>query len=434
MTRQPTWQRVIVLTVLGYEAAGGLSGGALLAAAPDGRLMDMPVDMMHGFFRDFFVPGLILVAMGILNAAAFAAVWRRTRTDWLLAGLALGGFTVWFMVEIAVLQSVHWLHAMWGLPVLVGGVMALPLIPSRSGAEPFVKQHPVLTFYALAFAISWGAMLLVIFVNGLPRTQDAFARQVTWMIPAMLAGPSIAGVLTAGFASGKAGLGELFSGVVRWRVGAGWYAVALLTAPAVFLVVHALLSLASPVYAPLLVTTVGDKLPFLLVGVLSALGVGFCEELGWTGVAIPRLRLRHGVLGTALIVGVLWGAWHVAFIRLWPGLVFTGDLPLGLFLGATSFFVLVGGLPAYRVLMVWVYDRTGSLLVAMLMHASLTAATFVLGATGPMAGLSFLAYDAAMGATWWAVVAVVLLANHGRLTRQPLAIHRAEARSARAAA
>jgi membrane protease YdiL (CAAX protease family) len=423
MTRQPTWQRVIVLTVLGYEAAGGLSGGALLAAAPDGRLMDMPVDMMHGFFRDFFVPGLILVAMGILNAAAFAAVWRRTRTDWLLAGLALGGFTVWFMVEIAVLQSVHWLHAMWGLPVLVGGVMALPLIPSRSGAEPFVKQHPVLTFYALAFAISWGAMLLVIFVNGLPRTQDAYARQVTWMIPAVLGGPSIAGVLTAGFASGKAGLGELFSGVVRWRVGAGWYAVALLTAPAVFLVVHALLSLASPVYAPLLVTTVGDKLPFLLVGVLSAMGVGFCEELGWTGVAIPRLRLRHGVLGTALIVGVLWGAWHVAFIRLWPGLVFTGDLPLGLFLGATSFFVLV-----------WVYDRTGSLLVAMLMHASLTAATFVLGATGPMAGLSFLAYDAAMGATWWAVVAVVLLANHGRLTRQPLAIHRAEARPARAAA
>jgi hypothetical protein len=30
-------------------------------------------------------------------------------------------------------------------------------------------------------------------------------------------------------------------------------------------------------------------------------------------------------------------------------------------------------LTAYRVLMVWVYDRTGSLLVAWLRHASLTA-------------------------------------------------------------
>jgi hypothetical protein len=37
--------------------------------------------------------------------------------------------------------------------------------------------------------------------------------------------------------------------------------------------------------------------------------------------------------------------------------------------------LLVGQWPAYRVLMVWVYDRTGSLLVAMLMHARLSACT-----------------------------------------------------------
>jgi membrane protease YdiL (CAAX protease family) len=54
-----------------------------------------------------------------------------------------------------------------------------------------------------------------------------------------------------------------------------------------------------------------DKLPFLLVGTAPGLLVGFLEELGWTGFAIPRLRLRYGVVITGLIAGVLWGAWHL---------------------------------------------------------------------------------------------------------------------------
>jgi len=39
--------------------------------------------------------------------------------------------------------------------------------------------------------------------------------------------------------------------------------------------------------------------------------VGFCEELGWTGFVIPKLRLRFDSFWTAAMVGVLWGAWHV---------------------------------------------------------------------------------------------------------------------------
>src|SRR5215207_312670 len=158
--RQPTWQRIILLIVLGYEVLGCLSGGALLVAAPDGRLMDMDVEGMGGFFPDFFVPGLLLIALGIVNLAAFIAVWRRTRTDWLFSGLALGGLIVWFLVEIAVVGT-HWLQAMWGLPVLLGVVMALPLIPSRAEGRSFIDSHPVLTYYLLTFAISWGGILLV---------------------------------------------------------------------------------------------------------------------------------------------------------------------------------------------------------------------------------------------------------------------------------
>jgi hypothetical protein len=71
MVRQPTWQRIIVLIVLGYEAAGGLSGGGLLVAAPDGYLMNMPIEIMHGFFPDFLVPGLIPTTTGLAYLAWF---------------------------------------------------------------------------------------------------------------------------------------------------------------------------------------------------------------------------------------------------------------------------------------------------------------------------------------------------------------------------
>jgi hypothetical protein len=129
--RQSAWQRITLLIILGYEGAGALAGGGLLVAAPDGRIMDMPVEIMHGVFCNFLIPGLILFALGILTTTAFIAVLRRTRIDWLLSGLALGGLAIWFIVEIAILQEFHWLHAMWGLPVILGWMVALPLISLR---------------------------------------------------------------------------------------------------------------------------------------------------------------------------------------------------------------------------------------------------------------------------------------------------------------
>ena len=127
--RQPRVQRVILLGVLAYEAIGAILGGILLIVRPDGRLMNMPVDIMNGVFRDFLLPGYILLGLGILNAIAFLAVLRRNYADWILASLANGGLLIWFVVEIAVLQQTHWLHFMWGFPIVVGSLMMLSLFP-----------------------------------------------------------------------------------------------------------------------------------------------------------------------------------------------------------------------------------------------------------------------------------------------------------------
>ncbi len=288
-----------------------------------------------------------------------------------------------------------------------------------TGIKAYIKIHPMAAYFVLTFAISWGGILLVIGgPGGIPGTPEQFQRLMPLAIPAMLGGPSIAGLLLTGLVSGRAGFRELLSRLLRWRVGAGWYAMALLTAPLVYTAVLLALSLTAPVYPPGILTT-SDKAPFLLTGIAAALMVGFFEELGWTGFAIPRLRLGHGVLATGIIVGVLWGAWHILTNDLWGAGVASGDVPLALFVTVNGFSFLVGQLPAFRVLMVWVYDRTGSLLVAMLMHASLTASTFILGPLS-ISGVALLAYGFGVAAVMWILVAVLAVARGRELSREPL--------------
>jgi hypothetical protein len=74
-------------------------------------------------------------------------------------------------------------------------------------------------------------------------------------------------------------------------------------------------------------------------------------------------------------------------------------------------------LVAFRVLMVWVYDRTGSLQLAMLMHTSLTAGSLILGAG--VVGIPLVTFDLIWAAVLWAVVAAVAVAHGGHLSRQP---------------
>lgn len=270
-----------------------------------------------------------------------------------------------------------------------------------------IKRHPVLTYFALTFAISWGGIFMVIGPGGILGTKEVSEGLMPFVYLATLLGPSVAGILLTGLVDGRAGFRELLPRLLRWRVGARWYAVALLTAPLLITATLFVLSLTSPVFLPVIVTT-DDKVSLLLTGIVMGLVVGFFEELGWTGFAVPMLRLRYGVLTTGLIVGLLWGAWH---FPLFSGSVSSsGALPPALYLSV----LLFSFLPAYRVLIVWVYDRTGSLLVAMLMHAPLSASQLIL-IPPAISGVQFVTYDLVFTAALWVFVAAVAVANRGQL-------------------
>jgi membrane protease YdiL (CAAX protease family) len=282
--------------------------------------------------------------------------------------------------------------------------------------KAFIKRHPVLSYFALAFAVSWGGVLTVIGLGprGIPATPEQSEMLFPFVYLAMLVGPSVAGILLTSLVHGRAGLRDLLSRMRRWRVGTRWQAVAFLTAPLLYMAVLLALSLASPVFLPGIFVS-DDKATLLLFGMAVGLGAGFFEELGWTGFAVPTLlRQRHGVLFTGLFVGVLWGAWHF-LTTFWGSGTTSGALALSIFVPGVLF--AVGILPAYRVLMVWVYERTGSLLVAMLMHASLTASMLILG---PLAtGAALATYTLVFTAALWVFVAAVAVAGGGHLSRQP---------------
>ncbi len=284
-----------------------------------------------------------------------------------------------------------------------------------TAGEAFVRRHPVAAYFALTFAISWGGVLALLGPGGVPDGQEAFARVIPYAIAVMLLGPSFAGFFLTALLDGRAGMRAMFARLLHWRVGARWYAVALLLAPLVSLAMLSAFSLASPVFVPGLITT-DDKAGRLAFGLTAALVTGVLEELGWTGFATPRLRARHSILATGLIIGVPWGAWHIIGNAFIASGTYAGELSLPTFLVARTLALLVGGLPAYRVLMVWVYDRTGSLIVAMLMHASLTAATLTLE---PLAitGTDLLLYDLVSALVWWGIVSVLAVATRGSLAQ-----------------
>ena len=279
-----------------------------------------------------------------------------------------------------------------------------------------IRRRPVATYFVLAFALTWGGVLLA--VGGpaaIPATSEQALRLFPIVFAAMCLGPSVAGLLMTGLVDGKAGFRELWSRLVRWRVGAGWYAVALLAAPLLVTALLLAMSVVSPQFLPVIFST-EDKASLLLIGLATGLAAGIFEEVGWTGFAIPRLLRTHRVLATGLVVGLLWAGWHL-LVYVWGSGDAAGSFSLALFLPELIF--LVGVLPVFRVLLVGMYDRTGSLLLAMLMHASLASSVPMI--LTPLAtGAPRVAYYLVLTTVLWGVVAAVAVANRRQPARAPL--------------
>jgi uncharacterized protein len=124
----------------------------------------------------------------------------------------------------------------------------------------------------------------------------------------------------------------------------------------------------------------------LLIG--SAMG----EEPGWRGYALPRLQARWTALAASIVLGALWGLWHL------PRLLADGS-PVASSLG----WLLLGIIP-WAILYTWLYNGTGgSLLLPLLLHAATSTTGLFLAAPD--------AHPLIAPALTWIVAAVLLCAD-----------------------
>lgn len=265
------------------------------------------------------------------------------------------------------------------------------------------QRFPLASYFVLAYSISWGGS----FAFGGPkflRGEQLRLEDGMRMFSLMLAGPFIAGILMTYVVDGGGGLRDLFSRMLKWRVALRWYAVALLIFPMLILgVLWSLTALVSPDLAP----------TFTAFGIPAGLLAGFIEETGWMGFAFPRVQTRSGTWRATIYLALLHGLWHAMAGYLGEARIY-GVYWLPRFVA--MWFV---AMTAMRVLLVWIYSNTGSLLLAQLTHASSSGFLVIFGPE---------AISPAQGTLWFAVYAVILwipaaivVARFGKvLVRNPL--------------
>lgn len=270
-----------------------------------------------------------------------------------------------------------------------------------------IINYQLFSFFVFAYAIAWSLILVVAGSKGF-RAENFQLTDIMLMFAGMLLGPSVAGVILTAVVEGKPGLRSLFSKMGHWQIGARWYAMVFLFPVLIIAVLMILTFSVSPVFAP----------SFTAIGLLVGLIAGFFEEVGWTGFALPKLQQRHSPLAASLMLGILWGLWHL-LADYFGNSASLGTLWLPYFLLG-----FVAAMAATRVLITWVYNNTGSILMAQLMHASSTGFLAALGISasskmGPSGyALSFGVYAVAL----WIIVAIVLARYGKRLLRQTFQI------------
>jgi uncharacterized protein len=280
----------------------------------------------------------------------------------------------------------------------------------------FIKLHPVLSYYLSVFTISWGGILTLIGgPENIPGTNEQAEKLFVPALLIMFAGPFISGILMNFLVDGKEGLHNLFLRFLSWRAQGIWYAIAILTGPVIVAAVLFGLSIFNQDFLPGIIT-VEDKIGLIIFGVSwGIIGGGLLEETGWTGFAVPKLRMKYSILSTGIIIGILWGIWHF-MIAFWATDYLTGTVSRLMFVaGFIAFYLLA--LPAYRVLLVLVYDRTESLPIIMLMHAFLSASTLIFqpSSTGEIGFI----WNLVLGLTFWIIVAVISTKNKPLLQQKP---------------
>ena len=230
--------------------------------------------------------------------------------------------------------------------------------PAQSIEETnFPARHPLLSFFALAIAITW--------LLSLPSLLFEMPFKPFQTVGAY--GPLLAAVIVSA-ALGRDELKSLFSRMTNLRFGLRWYLIGIFGNVLLYLLVTGFSG------APLMQSLAGNwfviftlYLPALFTSYLvNPIG----EETGWTGFALPHLQKRFRPWLAAVILGVLWAIWHLP--------AFFVPSEMGAFHPVNFIFFVLSSI-FIRIVWTWVTNNArGSGIAGILLHASSNAVSLAL--------------------------------------------------------
>jgi uncharacterized protein len=235
-------------------------------------------------------------------------------------------------------------------------------------------------FFALSFALSWICWLL----SSVVRPQWPTVGMLLFIAGSF--GPGIAAITVVRYAGGQDGLHRWLRRSLQWRVGWRWLALSFFLPLAVMgLAAAGHIALGgtippSPASGRLLLAVVNFGLVLLLGGPLG-------EEFGWRGYALPVLQERYSWRVASLVLGTVWGLWHLP-------LFFMSDtaqshFPFSLFMVSTV---------SLSVLFAWLFNHTkGSVLPALVLHTAVNAWGWVIPVMVMPDGSNLRPYGLAVG-------------------------------------
>jgi len=221
--------------------------------------------------------------------------------------------------------------------------------------EPTVcvsSASSLFVFFALAFALMWICFFTVAFV---PIPAGSPLGGALILLGAFA--PALAALAVTLRAEGRSGVIALLRRITRWSVAAKYYVFALGFMIALKLTAAVIYRTSTSSW-PRFDTSQWYLIPFA-IAFSTPFQAG--EEIGWRGYALPRLADRFGLGNASVLLGFIWGVWHLPqfFIR-------DGDSY------RQAFPVFVLQVTAMSVAFAWLYARTnGSLLLTMLLHAAI---------------------------------------------------------------
>ena len=279
-------------------------------------------------------------------------------------------------------------------------------------ARGALERHPLAAFFTLAYGLSWLVWLpYVLSQNGLGVLSIAYPvllgnTQLSGVLPGAYLGPVTAAIIVTALTEGREGLSAWRRRLLNVRVRWTWWLGVVVTVPLAIIGATFLLPGAAAVLRPVSPLLLLGYVPMLAVQVVTT---AFAEEPGWRDFALPRLQSLRGPLLGTVVLGLLWGGWHLP-------LFLTADWGRWPDASAIQPVIFVAGCVPLSLVMTWVFNRTGqSVPLVMLLHASINSTySLIWPKLFPALDAAHLNYTVQLVATVAATL-VLLVVTRGRL-------------------